>query len=111
MGYIKHDAIICTSWDVKYLTPVHEKAVELFDDMVSDVTNGTSNGQVSFFIAPDGSKEGWEDSNACDQLRADFLRFLKEQNGFVDYVSIRFGGDDDQVSVYAGGYEEREDAP
>jgi hypothetical protein len=108
VGYIKHDTIVCTAWDAKYVAPVHEKAVQLFGDLVSEIIEGKSNGQVSFFIAPDGSKEGWDVSDDCDVLRDQFLRYLKEANSFVDYVHVRFGGDDDNTQVYTGQYEERE---
>ena len=108
MGRIKHDAIICTARDIKYLRAAHKRATDIFGEMASEIVNGIINGQVSFFIAPDGSMEGWEESNACDERRLVFLEYLKEQNTFIDYVAVQFGGDDDQSEVYSGGYIEQD---
>jgi hypothetical protein len=109
MGYIKHDTIICTAWDDKYIKPAHEAAKEFFSGMVSEIIPGIANGQKSFFIPPDGSKEGWDASDKCDEARENFLDYLKRTNSFVDWVHLRFGGDDDGFSVNYGGYEESRD--
>lgn len=106
MGRIKHDAIVVTAWSTKYLSPVHEKACELFGPLVSEMVPGAVNGQASFLVAPDGSKEGWDDSDLHDDLREQFKEYLKSENTFVDYVFINFGGDDDACHVYSGQYEE-----
>ena len=50
-------------------------------------------------LAPDGSKEGWEDSNQCDNARKDFLDWLRESDNYCDYVEIRFGGDDEHEDI------------
>ncbi len=107
MGRLKHDAVIVTSWDNKYIMEPHAKAIELFGSLVSDCMPGVVNGQASFFIAPDGSKEGWNESDDHDDKRKEFLDWMKELNSFCDYAWIRFGGDDDQTAVYTGQYQER----
>ena len=109
MGYIKHHTIVVTGGVLETVTQAHQKAKEIFeahfkDDLftkplasrlVSDITHGLINGQSSFFIAPDGSKEGWETSNMADAARNSFLDWLKEADNYCEYVEIMFGGDDE----------------
>ena len=101
MGYIRHDAVIVTSG--KSLTDCHEKAVEFCGDLVSEVIHSI-NGQESFFIAPDGSKEGWFESDNAESNRQHFLRWLKENSGdehsfWPDYLFLNFGGDGNEAVI------------
>jgi hypothetical protein len=61
--------------------------------LVSDLLTGIANEQYTFFIAPDGSKEGWPPSNDCDDAREEFLNWLRDSKFSVDYVQVVFGGD------------------
>ncbi len=103
MGYIRHNAVVITGWEVKELGEAHDKALEIFgkyefEQLVSERISGVANGQQSFFIAPDGSKEGWDTSDKCDEARKEFLDWLCKQNS-CEYVEIRFGGDDTKVEI------------
>ena len=70
---------------------------EIFNgQLVSELVKGVINDQCSFFIAPDGSKEGWETSQECDVMRETFTEWLRTEGRRNDYVEVRFGGDDDQ---------------
>lgn len=70
-------------------------AVEIFGgDIVSDVIRSPLNGYETFFVAPDGSKEGWEDSNAGDEKREQFLDWVTAYGKFLEVVEVRYGGDD-----------------
>lgn len=108
MGYIKHNAAIITSWDVERLEAAHIKAREIFKAkfeggardlgasiLVSEIVHGVVNSQASFFIAPDGSKEGWADSTKSDEARKEFLDWIIQSENFSDYIEVRFGGDDE----------------
>jgi hypothetical protein len=60
------------------------------------------NGFQSFFIPPDGSKEGWDDSNIGDLQRETMINWLNEQayeDGSTPFrwVEVQYG-DDDKVS-------------
>jgi len=100
MGYIKHNAIVVTSWDDEELEKIHNKAKEIFNEqLVSELVKGVINGQCSFFIAPDGSKEGWETSQECDVMRETFTEWLRTEGRMNDYVEVRFGGDDGQAYI------------
>ena len=89
MGYIKHNAIIVTdkSFD-NGIKELREKAIEL-ELPCSEIINSGCNGFKSFFIAPDGSKEGWNRSNIMDEKRKEFKKYC---HGF-DVVEIEYGAD------------------
>lgn len=96
MGYIRHNAIILTS-DETRLTKVRDKALVHFQSScvrVSEMTGATMNGYVSCLIAPDGSKEGWTDSDEGDRLRESFVAWLAEEGPLIDYIEVEFGGDE-----------------
>lgn len=114
MGYIKHNTIIVTSFDSKQLHETRDKAIEIFERsfdaetkqkpygslLVGEIVNGLVNGQCSFFIAPDGSKEGWETSYNSDIARRKFLDWLSLQsNNYCDYIEIQFGGDNNDATI------------
>ena len=111
MGYIKHHTIVVTHWDDKKVLETREKAVEIFkenfsndlhcdgDLLVSPVIYGLTNGYCSFFIAPDGSKEGWGTSDSGNNARKEFLDWLKKEDNYCDYIEVVFGGDDDREGV------------
>ena len=112
MGYMKHSAAIVTNWDVKELQAAHAKAKEIYAAkfnpdvmvrdaarLVSDIVHGITNNQASFFIAPDGSKEGWADSDKSDEARTELLDWMLKNENFSDYIEVRFGGDDEYDTI------------
>ena len=108
MGYIKHNAIVCTTWKKEHIELAHSKAKEIFGEigyksLVSEIIEYIINEGYSFFIAPDGSKEGWNDSKECDYAREKFIDYLNESENYCDYVDVRFGGDDDHNSIEKAG--------
>jgi hypothetical protein len=102
MGYIRHHAIVVTSWKKELLEEAHAKAVEL-GMSVSDVTAEVTNGYRSFFVAPDGSKEGWGTSDRGDENRTALIEWFKDKAGYLDWVEVSYGGDDyDRVTAERG---------
>jgi hypothetical protein len=100
MGYIRHDAIVVTGEDYEsraYMTEAHAKAQGVFagsNVYVSGLTPVAVNGSQSFLIAPDGSKEGWSNSDEGDERRAAYIEWLLANDTLVDWVAVNFGGDD-----------------
>lgn len=108
MGYIKHHTIVVTCQDKVHLKAAQKKAKKIFkeafknngllasgDRLVSNIVQGLANAQDSFFIAPDGSKEGWDTSDFGNDARAEFLDWLsKNDENYCDYIEVCFGGDD-----------------
>ena len=111
MGYIAHHTIVVTSWDYSaafdkdrsmFAETARQKAIEIFGPgLVSNMVDSWINGYKTFFIAPDGSKEGWDESNKGDSLRKEFKKWLESQayedgSNHYDWAEIRFGGDEPQ---------------
>lgn len=117
MGYLKHHTIVVTGWQEEKVLEAREKAVSIFNEafagylgcrnigdiLVSPILSGMVNSQYSFFIAPDGSKEGWEASDMGDNARDNFIKWLKDgrenDEHYLDYFEISFGGDDDDTII------------
>lgn len=107
MGYIRHDAILAMTFDdysgkvmkekIKKINLLKEKMEK--DDFDSGIILGPFkgiNGYITFVYAPDGSKEGWEESDKSDKFRGEFTQIF---NGTFDsYISLTFGGDDFGIS-------------
>lgn len=112
MGYIMHHAIIVTSWDYTceqgkelLAETARQKAIEIFGTaLVSPMIDSPLNGYKTFFVAPDGSKEGWDDSNEGDKRRAEFKIWLRAQadapgDNHYDWVEICYGGDEPELNA------------
>ena len=99
MGYIQDQAIVVSGW--KGMKEVHSECVEIankhgFDGIVSPLCKPQVNGTTTFLIAPDGSKEGWADSDRGDAMRDEikaFLVGLPERLTWAHWVEVVVGGD------------------
>ena len=110
MGYIAHRTIIVTSFDITWDEPklaetARKKAIEIFGEgLVSDMVDSVINGYKSFFVAPDGSKEGWPESDEGDVKREEFKKWLREQayddgSNHYDWAEFRYGGDERELAT------------
>lgn len=102
MGYIKHDSIIVVGFDERVLK-AHDKAIVQFKGLVSNLVEGGMNGYVSFFIGPDGSNEGWEESDAFDMKRIKYKKFLDKSE--LTWAHVVLGSDykeDTKIEDYGG---------
>jgi hypothetical protein len=102
MGYFIHHAIVVTG-DGEEVVKAHGLAVAIFP-YVSPISPVAINGEQSFFVPPDGSKEGWDESNAGDVRRDQFMtmveiareKHIRGEEGFwVHFAEVQFGHDDD----------------
>lgn len=100
MGTIIHDAVVVMGYDDDKFRKVRdriealkEKALPGFGPIKLFVTPCYAgvNGYMSFAILPDGSKEFWDHSDACDRLRAK----AREIAGDYEWVQVQFGSDRD----------------
>jgi hypothetical protein len=105
MGYMKHNAIIVTGFDKKRVLKAHKKAIEIFTlkfeggmgelwNIVTPIMVSPINGYHSFFVAPDGSKEGWSDSDEGDKRRKKFIDWLiegyKKNDLWLEWVEVQY---------------------
>ena len=98
MGYIAHHAIIVTTWNKERAHLAHQQAIGIFADAVSPMVETKLNGWWSFLIAPDGSKEGWSESEDGDARRAAFMEWARHHAGYIDAVEVRYGGDEPELA-------------
>ena len=96
MGSFRHHTIIVTGAFKGPVKRAHRKARKKFRKLVSEIVYTRLNGFSSFFIAPDGSKEFWDESDRCDRLRAKYVAWLSRQVGdsgysLLKWVEIMFG--------------------
>jgi len=98
MGTIQHNAVIATTWDnekfdamIEWINQLSDREKELFVARKSWV-----NSYRTIILTPDGSKEGWPESDAGDNLRNRFLTRL-HRDGYEDggncwdFVHIGYG--------------------
>lgn len=90
MGYLRDHAIIVVAQsDTKQMPLAHAAATELFGvRRVSPIMGPFTNNHTSFFIAPDGSKEGWGESDDNDLWREQFIEQLRECFDHLEYVEV-----------------------
>lgn len=99
MGYIRHEAIVVTAFDIKHLERARSLAIEA-DLPVSERVPSPVNSYQSFFVAPDGSKEGWADSDRYETARTEFIKALRsDEQLYCDWVLVSFGGDANTARV------------
>ena len=108
MGYIRHHAIVVTGqheWlhDSTLLTifDARRAAIDCGCRLVTEVVGPGVNSTSSFLVAPDGSKEGWSDSDVGDRARGDFIEWLRSQGarGYYAWAEVAIGPDDQEARV------------
>lgn len=110
---MRHHAIIITSQNSESISMAHVKALVMFTqlkymcgmkcEIVSPVLK-TINRVHTFIIAPDGSKEGWEESEVGNIQRDKYIEWLKNQidedgSSSLDWIVIQYGDDDNETKV------------
>lgn len=106
MGYMRHHSIIVTSRDADSAASAHAEACRTFA-VVSPLLLSEVNGYHSFFVPPDGSKEGWPDSDAGDARRSRFIAWLAASVGYLDWAEVQYGDEEGQTRIVADSDESR----
>jgi hypothetical protein len=112
MGYMRHHLIAVNSFDRGLLEVTRLQALEIFKDtwntkfsnMVGVIVESPINSEHTFVIYPDGSKEGWEDSDIGDTYRAEFLSYIEsikhdDGSNSVSYAELFFRDDDGESEI------------
>jgi hypothetical protein len=107
MGYLRHECIVVSSWDVDRVSKAHAAACGTFNEcgmgsLVGGIIQHVVNGGASFLIAPDGSKEGWEPSDRGAAARTEYIKWLESPQAsdlYLDWALILIGGDDGEYRV------------
>lgn len=116
MGHNRHHAIIVTTYDKVRGEQAHAKALELFTHAVapfsytntpiSPLVETKLNGYYSFCVFPDGSKEGWEESDFWDGQRAEFIAWLDstrfgDGSSPYDWAEVQYGDGESKVTAHS----------
>ena len=102
---IIHHAIIVTSWNRDILHKAHSAALQIFGGtMVTEILESPVNGYLSFFIGPDGSKEGWEESNSGNEKRGVFIQWMNKQeyedgSNCLQYVEVTYNNENSDAEI------------
>ena len=104
MGYMRDNAIIVTGYYGEYIDNAHKRAKKIFGEQVSEITPEATNGARSFFVAPDGSKEGWKESNIGDENREAFVKYLENRrysdgSSPLNLVEVQYGDDELETKI------------
>ena len=107
MRNIRHHALIITCNDRKLLESIRNKALELYkqhmeassgSNLVSEIKESIVNHYASFFIIPDGSKEGYDASDDGDVIREKLIAYITplciSEAYHLSFGEISFGADD-----------------
>ena len=77
---MRHQAILVTSLFSEKAQAAHAQAKIIFSSgQITDIQTSVINDYFTFFIGPDGSKEGWPDSERGDEQRRLFRGWLNVQ--------------------------------
>lgn len=107
MGYMRHHAIVVTGSYGEHIFAAHSEALDILgSEQVSPVSDKAINSHRSFCVFPDGSKEGWDDSDRGDDNRGEFIRYLDglrydDGSSPLRWVEVQFGDDERETKVTA----------
>ena len=103
MGYMRHHAIIVSAGDGDWLDRARKCAADI-GMSPTPIVESRVNGVRSFLVPPDGSKEGWPESERGDTDRAEFIRWLEAQryedhSSPLAWVEVQYGDDDHETKI------------
>lgn len=103
MGYMRHHGILVTTYKREYAEEARAEAVKI-GLLVSEIVDSRVNGFNSFAVFPDGSKEGWDESDAGDARRDALIAWLDSKK-FEDlsspfaWVEVQYGDDEGETLI------------
>lgn len=112
MGHQRDHAIIVSAFDFpeskEQIEWAHETAKTIFGEhRVCDMIGPKhiTNGRMSFFIAPDGSKEGRQESDENNGRMARFCDWMHDNTPYVKFAEVAFA-DESNLTPTVGRYSE-----
>ena len=105
MGYMRHDSVIVVVNDYALDLPdmpdvaaFRESLPEKWRGLVVGPAEGVVNGYLTYAFLPDGSKEGWGESDKGDEYRAAFVDLFSvgydDKSSPFEVTAISHGGDE-----------------
>lgn len=93
MGYINHNALLGISWNDSKRAEAAKWVQARADARFFAVSPVFTNGYWTLVCFPDGSKEGWAESDDGDRRRDEAAEFLKSLDKYCKVVEISLGED------------------
>ena len=105
MGYMRHNAIVVTSCNAGAIEAAACRARNIGLTVIGPSAE-LMNGYRSLLVCPDGSKEGWSDSDQGDERRAELRAWMNAQrhedgSSNLEWVEIAYGSDDCTADIEA----------
>lgn len=102
MGHIKHHtmSVVDYGYPNSYieLKKARNKTIEL-GMTASDIVTSPVNEYHSFFVAPDGSKEGWNESLIGDKQREELVNFIRRECPSLVFAEVAINVDGKEVDI------------
>lgn len=101
MGYNKHSLLIATTFG-SASRPIFEAWREALPDeqkRLVVISPECMNGYWTVALLPDGSKEGWDTSDAFDALRDELAGLIREHMKYADMVHLTYGEDNGLTTI------------
>jgi hypothetical protein len=110
---IKHHTIIITSNDKPKLEGLRKRIISLYTEkmeakkgaqLVSPLVDSLINNFSTFFIAPDGSKEGYDASDDGDRIRKMVIELIEDEiedddSNEIRYLEVFYGDDNKEADI------------
>lgn len=115
MGYIRHNAIVVTSWNSAAIEKAACRARNIGLTVLGPSASQESvNNYRSMLVCPDGSKEGWPDSEVGNTRRSDFRDWLESQrysdgSTCLYWVEIAYSSYDADATIEAHAWQNMPD--
>ena len=78
MGIMQHHTVVATTWSEEEFERVQSWCLQQPSEFFAFQSKPAMNHYQAIVLLPDGSKEGWTDSEEGDQRRQQFLAVLRE---------------------------------
>jgi len=98
MGVENNEIVIATTWDKAVVNDINRWILGLDEDCQSLFAEipGLVNGKITIVLAPCGSKKGWPEDKAAQELRKSFIAKLKtydysDGSSPFDWVEVGYG--------------------
>lgn len=111
MGYVRHTAIIVTSYDydtavaaaliIKTLGNAERQALHM-SNLIPPIVND----YWTLLVAPEGSKLGWPEADKAAEARDRVIAWLREQDG-LSWVEVHYGSDDNNAWIGRHAYDQQ----
>ena len=103
MGYIRRHTIAITGTYGDYIEKAHAFA-QGTGAQVSSIMQAPINNERTFYVLPDGSKEGWSESIEGDRRREKIVEYLKsfaydDGSNPIAWVEVFYGDDDGEAKI------------